>query len=99
MSVSPVGRPPFPLAPDEYDRETMDRFTRMIEFAFEQLDTPGPIEATTINLSALNGSGGGLRVGDVFSNGGILTIVRTEDVFAPSFLGTSALGTVIVTTV
>ncbi len=98
MSVSPIGRPPFPVAPDEYDREIFERFIRMVEFVFEQQDTPGPVEATTINLSALNGNGSGLRVGDVFSNGGILTTVRAEDVFAPSFFGTSALGIVVVTT-
>jgi hypothetical protein len=53
---------------------------------------------TELNLSDLQGHGGNLRIGDVFQDGGILKIVRSGDVFVGSFVGTTAVGTVTVST-
>lgn len=46
---------------------------------------------------ALATSGYGLRVGEVFSNAGVLTVVRPDDIWAGGFAVTGAVGTITVT--
>lgn len=48
-------------------------------------------------LPGLATSGAGLRIGEVFSNAGVLTIVAEGDIWAGSVSATCAVGTVTVT--
>ena len=42
----------------------------------------------------LPSTGGELRVGDIFEDGGVLKIVRSGDVYSGTTVGTTAVGTV-----
>lgn len=48
--------PKLPLAPNVYDRVTMDRLIRSIEQFFEVLSRPGAVTATTLRLTDLVGA-------------------------------------------
>ena len=59
---------------------------------------PGYVRASTMALTELPTNGGGLRVGDVFDDGGTLKIVRSIDAFSGTTSATGAVGEVTVST-
>jgi hypothetical protein len=86
--------PVLPLPPEEYNREYMESFVRTIELYFLQTEEPGNMRASTMAATKLPSTGGELRVGDIFEDGGALKIVRSGDVFSGTTVGTTAVGTV-----
>ena len=42
--------PSLPLAGTEYEREYFDKLTNVLRLYFNQLDNPGPMGATSLNL-------------------------------------------------
>ena len=88
--------PVLPLPPAEYDAGYLDRLISVLQIYLRQNMEPGYVRASTMALTELPTNGGGLRVGDVFDDGGTLRIVRSTDAFSGTALGTGAVGTVTV---
>ena len=62
-------------APDEYDPKTLDRLSEELSNLINRMLSPGVVRCSSINISQIPTSATGLRVGDVWSNSGVLTIV------------------------
>jgi len=90
--------PVLPLPPAEYDRLYMESLVRAIEIHFLQGAEPGDVRAAKMAATQLPATGGALRVGDIFEDGGILKIVRSGDAFSGTTVGTTAVGTVTIST-
>jgi hypothetical protein len=88
--------PVLPLPPAEYDREYTESLVRTIELYFLQAEEPGDMRASKMAATQLPTTGGSLRVGDIFDDGGTLRIVRSGDAFSGTTIGTTAVGTVTV---
>ena len=88
--------PVLPLPPAEYDRGYMEALVRTIELYFLQSEEPGDMRASKMAATQLPTTGGSLRVGDIFDDGGTLRIVRSGDAFSGTTIGTTAVGTVTV---
>jgi|TARA_Y100000310_G_scaffold208348_2_gene208943 2-keto-4-pentenoate hydratase len=99
-----TNRSPLPTPPGDLDpalERYLNELVRGIEEFAEQIDNPGPLRGSVLHLSNLQRNGGGLRAGDIFSDGGVLTIIRPSDegfAYAGTLVGTGAVGTVTVTT-
>jgi hypothetical protein len=70
MSQTNVVAPSLPLAPVEYDQQYMDKLTNVLRLYFNQLDTPGPLAGSGLNLNIsllpTQADLANLRVGDVY---------------------------------
>ena len=93
--------PVLPLPSQEYDLNYMNKLVSVLMLYLRQNMEPGYIRGSTAALTALPGNGGGLRVGDIFDDGGTLKIVRatiggTIDTFTGTTVGTGAVGEVTV---
>ena len=70
MSQTNVTAPSLPLAPLEYDRQFMDKFSNVLRLYFNQLSTPGPLAGSNLNLDLntlpTQANLANLRVGDVY---------------------------------
>lgn len=91
-------REPLPSPTREYDEAYMNRLVASLEQALEQILNPGPLQTSSLKLIDVATNGSGLEVNQVFSDGGILRVVREGDVYAPSYSATVYVGTVTVTT-
>jgi len=89
-------RLPRPLA--ELDLRYINQLVAALEEAIDVLGSKQAARFAEISLSDTPENGAGLRVGAVFSDGGVLKIVRTGDTFAGTFKATTAVGSVTVTT-
>jgi hypothetical protein len=83
-----------PLPPAEYDRRYMESLVRAIEIHFLQSAEPGDVRAAKMAATQLPTTGGALRDGDIFDDGGILKIIRSGDSYSGTVVGTTAVGTV-----
>ena len=84
-----VVRTVLPIAPPEYDQVYVNQLARALDRLIDEV------------RSAVGGQGSSnaLQEGDIFiGDAGFLRIVTTEDIFSGSFVGTTALGNVTVTT-
>ena len=88
--------PVLPIVPPEYDKEYMESLGRTIELYFLQAEEPGNMRASTMAATELPTTGGDLRVGDIFDDGGTLRIVRSGDAFSGTTLATGHVGDVTV---
>lgn len=88
--------PILPLPPAVYDRVYMESLVRTIELHFQQGAEPGDLRAAKMAATQLPTTGGDLRDGDIFDDGGTLRIVRTGDAFSGTSVGTTAVGSVTV---
>lgn len=90
--------PPTPRAPREYDPEWVERTLRSIIDVLNTIRSNGPVRAHTLHVSDLPKNGNQLKGGQVYNDGGTLKVVQTNIGYAPTLVGTSALGTVTVVT-
>lgn len=67
--------PNFGNPPINYDRQALANLILKLNVMLTELKAPGALRAETLNLSNLPTSAAGLRVGDVWNDTGILTIV------------------------
>jgi len=83
-----------PLAPQEYDRMYIDQLARALDLFIDEQ------RSAQINFQGIpsSGSANTLETGDFFEEDGIIRVVRVNDVFAGSTLGTTSVGTVTVVT-
>ena len=86
--------PVLPLPPAEYDRLYMESLVRAIEIHFLQSAEPGDVRAAKMAATQLPTTGGALRDGDIFDDGGTLKIIRAGDSYSGTTVGTTAVGTV-----
>ena len=89
---------PFPNPPEQYSQEYMAQLVRTFSVFQEQSNTPGESRATGLTLTNLQSDDSGLEAGAVFQHGGILRIPVTNSPFVRGSVGTSAVGSVTVTT-
>ena len=89
---------PFPNPPEQYSKEYMAQLVRTFSVFQEQINTPGESRATGLTLTNLQSDDSGLEAGAVFQHGGILRIPVTNSPFVRGSVGTSAVGSVTVTT-
>lgn len=85
-----------PLPPETYDRRYMESLVRTVELHFLQSAEPGDMRASKLAATQLPTTGGGLRDGDIFDDGGTLRIVRSGDAFSGTLVGTASVGSVTV---
>ena len=94
--VIPIPRLPRPTG--EVTQIYIDQLVSAIEALTDVLSSEQPRRFAELSLSDLQGHGDGLRIDEIFQDSGILKIVRSEDRFAGSFVSTTAIGTVTVST-
>ena len=90
--------PVLPLPPNEYSQDYLNQLISALEIYMRQNLEPGYVRGSTMALTELPTNGGGLRVGDVFDDGGTLKIVRSIDAFSGTTSATGAVGEVTVST-
>lgn len=70
MSQTNATPPNLPLAPDQYDRQYMDKLTNVLRLFFNQISSPGPLAGASINLNVntlpTSADLATLRSGDVY---------------------------------
>jgi len=70
MSQTNVTPPNLPLAPDQYDRQYMDKLNNVFRLFFNQISSPGPLAGASINLNVntlpTEADFANLRLGDVY---------------------------------
>ena len=70
MSQTNVTPPNLPLAPDQYDRQYMDKLTNALRLFFNQTSTPGPLAGASMNFNIntlpTDADLPNLRIGDVY---------------------------------
>lgn len=83
-----------PIAPPTYQQQYVDQLRRALDLFITEQRSP------LVNFQGIPGAGAAntLELGDVFEDGGVLKIVRLNDVFSGSTVGTTAVGTVTVVT-
>ena len=95
----PVVIPRLPRPPGQtITPHYVDQLVAALEGALDALQAVQRKSFTAINLTNTPENGANLRTGDVFSDDGILKIVRANEAFAATFVGTTAIGTVTVST-
>lgn len=83
-----------PLAPQEYDRVYIDQLARALDLFIDEQ------RSAQINFQGIPTSGAAntLNDGDFFEEDGYIRVVRPNDIFSGSNLGTTSVGTVTVVT-
>ena len=97
-SLAAVSIPRLPRPVGEVDRRYVDQLVEAIERAIDVLNTEQRRSFSEISLLDLQAHGANLRIGDVFEDDGVLKIVRAGEAYATSSVGTTAIGTVTVST-
>jgi len=101
LNVSP---PNLPLAPEEYERRYQDQLNNILRLFFAQLNNPGDMGATSLNLNLAtlptDADLPALRVGDVYrdTQDGVQATSQMLRIKVPVFLsgvqGTGSVGSV-----
>ena len=83
-----------PIAPSLYDQSYIDQLRRTLDLFIDET------RSAQINFQGIPSAGAAntLEIGDIFEDGGVLKIVRLNDAFSGSTVGTTAVGTVTVDT-
>jgi hypothetical protein len=83
-----------PIAPAVYEQAYIDQLRRTLDLFIDEQ------RSATINFQGIPSAGAAntLELGDIFEDDGVLKIVRVNDVFSGSTVGTTAVGTVTVVT-
>ena len=70
MSQTNVTPPSLPLAPEQYDRQYMDKLNNALRLFFNQTSTPGPLAGASMNFNIntlpTEADLPNLRIGDVY---------------------------------
>ena len=85
-----------PRSPREFDQSYFNNFVARLQQHIDVAEKPAQLRGGELFLDNLPTTGAGLPAGYVFSDGGILKIVRTTDIFASSFSLTLSVGSVVV---
>ena len=91
-------RPFFPNPPEEYSLAHQAELQRAIEVLIRQLQNPGDERFTKLVLTDLPTDDSGLEVGAIFDYNGYLKITHSNTPHPAGVVGTSAVGSVTVST-
>ena len=89
-----LSRPRIPEAPREYDREFFNQLIRSLQLFMDEQNELGPARFSEITLTGIRGEGAGEPVGYVYQENGMLKIVLSDDILAPTLVVNTRLGTV-----
>ena len=67
---------PLPFPPTTYDHRYFNETIRTLNLYFRQIQNPGPIVGSTLNLTELPTSSAGLRSGDVWVDTGASNVLK-----------------------
>ena len=67
---------PSPFPPTTYDHRYFNETIRTLNLYFRQIQNPGPIVGSTLNLTELPTSSAGLRSGDVWVDTGASNVLK-----------------------
>ena len=87
----------FQTPPPNYDPSYFSRMIRDLRQVFTTLTAIQPTHVATLGITNCPTNGGGLRVGDVYSDSGTLKIVLANVAYVSPTSMTSSLGTVVAT--
>lgn len=79
-----------PVPPEKYDRSYMSNLVGMMQRIVLNLDNPATLRGGWLNLSAVKSDAYDLTVGDIYTDGAFLKIVKPGD--AGSFGGSASVG-------
>ena len=91
-------QPLFPNPPTDYDPVFMAEVVRSFSVFLQQVNNPGPWRATDLTLTNLQDNDSGLEVGALFQQEGLVRITMAHLAYPAGVVGTSAAGSVTVTT-
>jgi len=91
-------QPLFPNAPQEYDPRFMAEVVRAFSVFLQQVNNPGPWQASALSLPDLQQDNFELRVGDIFQHGDELRITVSNKPYPRGSTATGAVGSVTVST-
>ena len=94
---TPPIAPAAPRAPTEFTQEWAMQLNRWIENYTRLAAFPAVLRGGRLYLPDLPTNAYGLNVGEVFSNNGILTIIREGDAYIGPIVSKTELGTLRVT--
>ena len=83
-----------PLAPATYQQQYIDQLRRALDLFITEQRSP------LVNFQGIPSAGAAntLELGDVFEDGGVLKIIRLNDIYSGTVSATGAVGTVTVVT-
>lgn len=83
-----------PIAPAQYEQGYVDQLRRALDLFITEQRSP------LVNFQGIPSAGAAntLELGDVFEDGGYLRIIRLNDVYSGTTVGTTSVGTVTVVT-
>ena len=90
-----IVRTVLPIAPSTYDPVYVNQLARALDRLIDE------VRSANINFQGVGGQGSSnaLQEGDIFvGDAGFLKIVTTDDIFSGTFVATTSLGNVTVTT-
>jgi hypothetical protein len=88
----------FPNAPTEYSQRQMSEILRTFSVFLQQIQNPGPWEASTLTLTNLQTDDYGLAEGEVFQQNGFLKIALLNQPNPRGVSSTGGVGSVTVVT-
>jgi hypothetical protein len=95
-SSSPA--PFFPTPPEDYNRQYMAQLVRAFSVFVQQVNNPGPAVFSTLQILNLPNNDQGLATGALFQQEGFVKITQPNTPHVGGLSGTTAIGTVTVTT-
>ena len=90
--------PFFPVPPNEYNQQYFDTLIRNFAVYLDQIQQPGEGRSTQLVLTNLQTNDLGLEVGGLFNHGGFVKIAEANTPHVGTNVGTTAVGSVTVTT-
>jgi len=90
--------PFFPAPPTDYTRQYMDEVVRAFSLYVNSINVPGEGRNTFTVFTNLQTDDFNLETGGIFNHGGYVKISQNDSPHARGVSGTSAVGTVTVTT-
>jgi len=88
----------FPNAPAEYSQRHMSEVLRTFAVFLQQVQNPGPWEASTLTLTNLQTDDYGLAEGEIFQQNGFLKITLLDQPNPRGVSSTGGVGSVTVVT-
>ena len=91
-------QPLFPNAPSDYNAEYMAEVVRAFSVFLQQVNNPGPWQASALTLPNLQTDNYNLPIGGIFQHGDQLRITVSNMPYPRGSAATGAVGSVTVTT-
>jgi hypothetical protein len=91
-------QPQFPLAPEQYSQSHMSELIRAFSVFLQQVNNPGPWQASALTLPDLQQDNYDLPLGGIFQHGDQLRITVANMPYVRGSAATGAVGSVTVST-